>query len=125
MIEGDTVNVINVFFTSDDSFIPNLCEELVNVADVRVTPPRTTDANDGKPLATARSVHVGVSQDPRLPQVGSQITRKYKGRAITVTVLVDGFEYLGERYRSLTAVAKTITGSHINGFRFFGLGAKA
>ena len=39
-------------------------------------------------------------------------------------VLADGFEYLGERYRSLTAVAKAVTGSHMNGFRFFGLEAK-
>ncbi|HNO79731.1 MAG TPA: DUF2924 domain-containing protein [Phycisphaerae bacterium] len=100
-------------------------EELVNVADVRVTPPRRTDASDRKPQVAFKSGRVGVSQDSRIPQAGSQITRNYKGRAITVTVLDDGFEYLGERYRSLTAVAKTITGSHINGFRFFGLGAKA
>ena len=39
-----------------------------------------------------------------------------------MTILADGFEYEGERYRSLTAVAKAITGSHVNGFRFFALG---
>jgi hypothetical protein len=52
------------------------------------------------------------------------MARQYKGRTITVTVLADGFEYLGERYRSLTAVAKAITGSHMNGFRFFVLGPR-
>ena len=62
--------------------------------------------------------------DPRLPPVGAAITRKYKGRTLTVTVLADGFEYEGERYRSLTAVAKAINGSHMNGFRFFGLEGK-
>ena len=36
----------------------------------------------------------------------------------------DGFEYEGQRYRSLSAVAKVITGSHCNGYRFFGLRAK-
>jgi hypothetical protein len=41
-----------------------------------------------------------------------------------VTTLADGIEYLGERYRSLTAVAKAITGSHMSGFRFFGLEGK-
>ena len=41
-----------------------------------------------------------------------------------VAVLADGFELEGQRYRSLTAVAKAITGSHMNGFRFFGLEGK-
>ncbi|HKQ49904.1 MAG TPA: DUF2924 domain-containing protein [Phycisphaerae bacterium] len=99
-------------------------EELADDADVRTTPPR---AANGVALARPGNttvVRVAVAADPRLPTAGSQITRKYKGRTIAVTVLGDGFEYLGDRYRSLTAVAKTITGSHMNGFRFFGLEAK-
>ena len=36
-------------------------------------------------------------------------------------VLDEGFEYNGQRWRSLTAVAKAITGTHWNGNRFFGL----
>ena len=36
-------------------------------------------------------------------------------------VVADGFEYEGQRYRSLSAVAKAVTGSHINGFTFFRL----
>jgi hypothetical protein len=62
---------------------------------------------------------VPISGDSRLPQVGAALTRTYKGRAITVTVLTDGFEYLGERYKSLTAVAKVVTGSHMSGNAFF------
>ena len=52
--------------------------------------------------------------------------RQYKGRQVRV-VVADGFEYEGEKYRTLTAVAKHVTGSHLNGFRFFRLdgGAKA
>ncbi|MCO6435719.1 MAG: DUF2924 domain-containing protein [Phycisphaerae bacterium] len=100
-------------------------EELANVADVRVTPPRPKQKTaSSKPVAIT-SVPVVLTTDPRLPPIGSQITRKYKGRTIAVTALADGFEYLGDRYRSLTAVAKAITGSHINGFRFFGLEGKA
>lgn len=96
-------------------------EELADDADVRLTPPRwATFGNQDRPVGSS-VVRVPVAKDSRLPMVGSQIARKYKGRTITVTVLADGFEYLGERYRSLTAVAKTITGSHINGFRFFGM----
>ena len=99
-------------------------EELADDADVRLTPPRwATLANQVRP-AEANAVRVPVATDPRLPSPGGQITRKYKGRTITITVLADGFEYLGERYRSLTAVAKAITGSHMNGFRFFGLEGK-
>lgn len=61
---------------------------------------------------------------PPLP--GSQITREYKGEQINVTVLPKGFEWKGEVYRTLSAVAKAVTGSHWNGNLFFGIrkGAK-
>lgn len=96
-------------------------EELADEADVRLTPPRwATVGNQERPAQTS-AVRVPVATDPRLPPAGGQITRKYKGRMISVTVQADGFEYLGERYRSLTAIAKAITGSHMNGFRFFRL----
>jgi hypothetical protein len=42
-----------------------------------------------------------------------------------VLVLAEGFEYEGQRYRSLTSIAKEVTGSHVNGFLFFRLGRKA
>lgn len=56
----------------------------------------------------------------RLP--GSQITREYKGEQINVTVLPKGFEWKGEVYRSLSAIAKAVTGSHWNGNLFFRVG---
>jgi hypothetical protein len=64
--------------------------------------------------------------DPRLPAPGSAIVRQYKGRTHRVVFLKDGsgFEYEGDRYRTLSAVAKRITRSHINGFRFFKLGVQ-
>jgi len=55
------------------------------------------------------------------PPPGSVLTREYKGRTVRVRVLDDGFEYEGQPYRSLTAVARAITGSHWNGRAFFGL----
>jgi hypothetical protein len=100
-------------------------EELANVADVRVTPPRGASLRDLNHSIGTRSSNASVRSDPRLPMPGTQITRKYKRQTIKVTVLPDGFEYLGEYYRSLTAVAKVITGSHMNGFRFFGLEDKS
>lgn len=100
-------------------------EELANIADVRLTPPRAALVERDEPPVAANMSRVRVATDPRLPQVGSQIARKHKGRTVTVTVLANGFDYEGERYRSLSAIAKAITGSHINGFRFFGLEGKA
>jgi hypothetical protein len=49
------------------------------------------------------------------------LTREYKEEMISVTVLDEGFEFDGEVYKSLTAVAKSVTGSHWNGYHFFGL----
>ena len=57
----------------------------------------------------------------RLPRSGALIRRVYKGRELVVRVLESGFEYDGRRYRSLTAIAKEITGAHWNGLLFFGL----
>ncbi|MDX2197833.1 MAG: DUF2924 domain-containing protein [Phycisphaerae bacterium] len=98
-------------------------EELADVADVRVTPPRG-GISDSRAKTATRTSAPSRPSDPRLPPVGTAITRNYKGRTLTVTVLADGFEYGGERYPSLTAVAKAITGSHMNGFRFFQIRGK-
>jgi len=62
--------------------------------------------------------------DDRLPPPGTVLTRKYKGETLQVLVLADGFEYAGEVYASLSAVAKAITGSHCNGYLFFRLGQR-
>lgn len=97
-------------------------EELADVADVRVTPPRGGISANPAPAPHANAP--SRPTDPRLPPVGAAITRKYKGRTLTVTVLADGFEHAGARYPSLTAVAKAITGSHMNGFRFFQIEGK-
>jgi hypothetical protein len=53
--------------------------------------------------------------------VGTLLTRKYKGRTLQVKVATDGFEFEGEMYKSLSAIAKAVTGSHWNGYHFFGL----
>jgi hypothetical protein len=47
-----------------------------------------------------------------LPTPGTILTRKYKGTLLHVRVLPDGFEYDGLVYKSLSTVAKAITGSH-------------
>jgi hypothetical protein len=91
-------------------------EELALDAEIRVTRPRAASVPASPPAAQIVAEH-----DPRLPPPGSWLERKYKGAEIRVLVVADGFEYEGQRYRSLSAIAKTITGSHINGFKFFRL----
>lgn len=63
----------------------------------------------------------GIRRDRRLPLPGTLITKQYKGTAIQVKALEKGFEYGGKIYKSLTAIAKEITGAHWNGYLFFDL----
>ena len=59
--------------------------------------------------------------DPRNPVVGTRLVREWNGVEHTVTVLRDGFDWQGRKFRSLSAVARAITGTQWNGYRFFGL----
>ena len=54
---------------------------------------------------------------------GAMLAREWRGRLERVTVLTDGFAWNGTTYRSLSMVAKAITGTNWNGHRFFGLKA--
>lgn len=53
--------------------------------------------------------------------VGTRLVREWQGRAHQVTVLAKGFEYAGRPYRSLSAIAREITGTSWSGPAFFGL----
>jgi hypothetical protein len=67
----------------------------------------------------------GLSSQRRI-KTGSILVREWKGRLQRVTALEEGFAWEGKTYRSLSMVARAITGSHWNGPRFFGLtGSKA
>lgn len=93
--------------------------ELANDADLRMTPPRepkTTAGAEERTKSVATKVRSGGDLLP-----GTSLTREYKGQTVRVTVLADGFECHGQRYKSLTAVAKAVTGKHWNGHHFFGL----
>lgn len=58
----------------------------------------------------------GISLKP-----GARLVREWGGRVHTVTILEDGFDYAGQRHRSLTRIASLITGAHWPGPRFFGI----
>lgn len=94
--------------------------ELANDADLRIKTPRAPRPGAGAPerMKTARAA---LTPGNRLPLPGSVLAREYKGRTVVVTVQADGFVYDGRRYPSLTAVAKAVTGTHWNGYHFFGL----
>ena len=64
----------------------------------------------------ARSFDPGI-----VPKTGATLVREWRGRTHTVLVREEGFEYEGQRYRSLTVIAERITGAHWSGPRFFGL----
>lgn len=94
-----------------------LALELADETDARLTPPKTIAI----PIRVNRTSEPQQA-DSRIPEPGTTLIRKYKGNNVSVHVKADGFEYEGEHYKSLSAVAKAITGSHTNGFRFFKLG---
>jgi len=55
---------------------------------------------------------------------GTRLVREWNGETHTVLVHSDGVEWHGKRYRSLSVVARQITGAHWSGPRFFGLTSK-
>ncbi len=78
------------------------------------------DPLNNRNLCPARPNKKGI-RDYRIPIPGTTIHKQYKGKAHIVLVLKDSFEYQQKRYHSLSAIAKKITGSHWNGYGFFGL----
>ena len=92
---------------------------LAHDADLRLSPPRPRST---LPVAAAdRPARRPGKRNHRLPPDGTILTRLYKGTTVHVRVLEQGFVYEGIIYRSLSAVAKAITGSHCSGYRFFHL----
>jgi len=89
---------------------------LVDESLIRVRPPK-----DFHPAVDAGSMP---DRTPEPPSNGKIISRLYKGMRIEVEVLDNGFMYEGTVYASLSAVAKTVTGSHCSGRAFFGLAGK-
>ena len=55
------------------------------------------------------------------PIAGTRLIREYQGIELCVTVRRDDFDYLGRPYKSLSAIARAITGTRWNGLVFFGL----
>ena len=93
-------------------------EELAKDAPIR----RRLLKDDGKDQAAKPTKTKATKErDPRLPAAGTILKRKYEDKEHTVKVLDQGFDYRGETFRSLSGIAKKITGCSWNGFTFFDL----
>lgn len=88
--------------------------EIARLSDLRLTPPVPAASR------TVRRELQG-TRDPKLPPPGTVLVRAYQGREVKVVVLDSGFEHDGIVYRSLSAIANKVTGTHCSGPRFFGL----
>ena len=77
---------------------------------------RQQDASErNQPSPTAKG------KAPKTLPSGSRLVREWHGTVHTVDVLDNGVLYNGRRYRSLSEVARAITGARWSGPRFFGL----
>jgi len=95
---------------------------MANDADLRIRP-LAPGASGSIEDASPTVVHTAPGRhDPTLPGAGAVLTRQWRGRTVQARILADGtFEYEGDTYRSLSAVARAVTGSHWNGRLFFNL----
>jgi hypothetical protein len=91
--------------------------QIVTDADLRLCAPKQRI----EPLPAVRVANASRPLDSRVPPPGTQLIKRYKDKTLAVTVLEDGYQY-GERvYKSLSAIARQVTGTQWNGYLFFGL----
>jgi hypothetical protein len=93
--------------------------EIADDRDLRVRAPK-----EFVPLPDSGSPIIDRTRPPkdyRLPEPGTLLTRRLGDRQIVVKVLAEGFEYESRHYRSLSAIAREVTGTRWNGLLFFGL----
>lgn len=95
--------------------------ELSKEVDIRFLPPRGWKQTIEAATTARPAVDGGPVRDPRLPKPGTVLSRLYRGHDIRVAVLDKGFEWEGRPYRSLSAIAREVTGQRWNGMLFFGL----
>lgn len=81
----------------------------------------TTEPVQEESSQPAKPKHSSHGRDPRIPEAGTVLTRRYKHVTYTTKVLEDGFEYDGKCYPTLSAVARVITGMWWSGFSFWKL----
>ena len=83
-------------------------------------PPRSTGFAQCRAVRSELVCNDG-GWSPRNPVVGTRLVREWDGAEHTTILLRDGYEFEGRKYKSLSAIARDITGTRWNGYRFFGL----
>jgi hypothetical protein len=91
---------------------------LAEEADLRIRAPESFLSQLAGPIGNRL-------RDPRLPAPGTRLCRQFHGQIVSVEVLEKGFRYQERVYRSLSAVARQVTGVQWNGFAFFALSGSA
>jgi hypothetical protein len=95
--------------------------EIAEDADLRTRTPQGFWSWPAEKTRASRLNHSRPQRDWRLPKPGTLLSRRYQDREVVVKVLSEGFEYQARHYRSLSAIAREVTGTRWNGFLFFGL----
>lgn len=97
--------------------------QIANDSDIRTTAPQPPKLSANAASRTVTNPTPINSSEELM--AGTRLQREYKGQQVSVLVIKDGFEFEGERYKSLTAAVEAITGKHWNGYHFFKLRKKA
>ena len=92
-------------------------QQIAQDADLRLCPPNSTQPH---PVTVTASPPT----DPRIPAPGTILIKRYKNDTIRVSVLERGFQYGERAYKSLSAIARQVTGTQWNGYSFFGLSSR-
>jgi len=95
--------------------------EIADDADMGTGAPSRFSASPAPIVTTPPIDRSRPPRDWRLPEPGTLLTRRLGGEDIVVKVLQQGFEYRSRPYRTLSAIAREVTGTRWNGFLFFGL----
>jgi hypothetical protein len=95
--------------------------QIADEADLRTRAPKGFLSAQVPASAASTVEHAQAQRDARLPASGSLLTRRLTDRQIVVKVLAEGFEFESRHYRSLSAIAREVTGTRWNGLLFFGL----
>ncbi len=92
---------------------------LAQDADLRIKAPRHLVGAPQQVLQPTLRSRRKPGRDERLPEPGSILRRECKGQIVVVQVLEHGFQYQDRFYKSLSAIARQVTGTHWNGYAFF------
>jgi hypothetical protein len=95
--------------------------QIADEADLRTRAPKGFLSAQVPASTTSTPDPSQLQRDARLPASGSLLTRRLNDRQIVVKVLAEGFEFESRHYRSLSAIAREVTGTRWNGLLFFGL----